>query len=72
MTAHCAGCHETFTSEKPFDQHRLDGKCHDPRVLKYGNRSKSAGKPLLVDAGRTYPCWKTYDEREWTGPGEAK
>ena len=50
-TAHCSGCHRTFTGLTAFDRHR-DGShakgtrhCVDPSTLG------------LVDAGRAYPRW---------------
>lgn len=29
-SAHCAACHETFTSASGFDRHRVGGACVDP------------------------------------------
>ena len=31
--AHCAGCHEHFTSDSGFTAHRREGVCHDPKTL---------------------------------------
>ena len=31
--AHCAGCHQTFTSVSGFTAHRKGGQCHDPHSL---------------------------------------
>ena len=45
-TAHCVSCHATFTSVTGFDKHRKDGECINPPEVG------------LVDAGRTYSCWK--------------
>lgn len=50
-TAHCTGCHSTFTGITAFDKHRT------------GSHAKSTRSCLdpdtvgLVDAGRAYPCW---------------
>jgi len=30
--AHCASCHETFTTPANFDKHRVRGKCVDPSI----------------------------------------
>lgn len=33
-TAHCgAQCHETFTSPRSFDKHRLNGECRPPAAV---------------------------------------
>lgn len=59
-TAHCAGCHATFTGPSAFDRHRVltgeHGRCRDAAALG------------LVDAGRAYPCWRwpSDDDREHT------
>lgn len=29
--AHCKACHRTFTRVSAFDQHRVNGKCADPK-----------------------------------------
>lgn len=50
-TAHCSGCHLTFTSLSAFDKHR-DGS--------HANSTRHCVPPKtvgLVDAGRAYPCW---------------
>ena len=50
-TAHCAACHNTFTTVGNFDRHRT------------GDHSKSTRHCLpptdvgLIDAGRDDPCW---------------
>jgi hypothetical protein len=58
-TAHCAACHETFTTVTAFDRHRRglpdDRHCVDP--LSVG----------LVDAGRAYICWAFPGRREYEG-----
>lgn len=46
-TAHCAACHETFTTPGVFDKHRRDSKCLPP---------PDAG--LLLTA-RAYRSWTT-------------
>lgn len=45
-TAHCTTCHNTFSGVTGFDKHRKDGECINPPEVG------------LVDAGRTYSCWK--------------
>ncbi|WKW86094.1 hypothetical protein SEA_JONJAMES_120 [Gordonia Phage JonJames] len=53
LTAHCAGCHQTFSRESTFNLHRPiagrgrtgTSKCHDP---------ESVG---LVQNSREYSCW---------------
>ncbi|HUO39155.1 MAG TPA: hypothetical protein VMU34_15565 [Mycobacterium sp.] len=50
-TAHCPGCHETFTGRHAFEAHRI-GHCE--------NGTRRCAHPTdagLVDAGRGYPCW---------------
>lgn len=33
-TAHCAAdCHQTFTSPRSFDKHRLNGECRPPATV---------------------------------------
>jgi hypothetical protein len=50
-TAHCAGCHQTFTAITAFDKHRTGShpnatrQCLDPATVG------------LIDAGRAYQCW---------------
>lgn len=29
-TAHCGGCHHTFTTVNAFDRHRAGGRCNPP------------------------------------------
>ena len=31
--AHCAGCHETFSSDSAFDKHRKGLRCHTPESV---------------------------------------
>ena len=45
--AHCGASHETFSTVRHFDSHRLLGHCADPAGLKYGKGSQHAGQPLL-------------------------
>ena len=52
-TAHCTGCHETFTVVSAFDKHRAGQHHNDTR---HCVPPESVG---LVDAGRDYPCWAT-------------
>lgn len=62
-TCHCTGCHRNFTSQTACDKHRAGSHerdtrhCLDPATVVHGPRSKHAGKPMLVDADRDYPCW---------------
>lgn len=60
LTAHCSGCHRTYTGMTAFDAHRSGSHtagtrhCLDPADVG------------LVDAGRAYPCWGTKgDGTEW-------
>lgn len=60
-TAHCSGCHQTFTGLTAFDKHRsgshVTGRhCQDPWDIG------------LVDAGRAYQCWGFPNTDGWTGP----
>lgn len=43
--AHCAGCHETFTSVSGFEKHRRGGQCLTPAEVG------------LVPADRKWPGW---------------
>ena len=70
-TAHCGArnCHQTFTGIVAFDKHRAGSHaagtrhCVDPATL----RDKH-GQPVLVDAGRGYPCWGLpSDDERWLG-----
>ena len=49
-TAHCSGCHQTFTGMTAFDRHR-DGS-HTT-----GRTCRTPDDVDLIDAGRSYPCW---------------
>lgn len=49
-TAHCSGCHETFTTVSAFDKHR--GGSHPDN--RYCINPGSVG---LVLTGRGYRCW---------------
>lgn len=51
-TAHCTGCHETFTTVANFDRHRAGP--HSDVNPRYCRPPQDVG---LVDAGRVYPCW---------------
>ena len=72
-TCHCPGCHRTFTSQSACDKHRTGSHerdtrhCLDPATIAHGPRSKHAGEPMLVDAGRDYPCWGFASTGEWWG-----
>lgn len=52
LTAHCAGCHETFTGITAWEKHRAGG--HDTKRGRYCVDPEKSG---LVPAGRAYPCW---------------
>ena len=63
-TAHCSGCHLTYTGITAFDKHR-DGY----HIKGRGRFCKSPQAAGLVDAHRAYPCWGLpSDDRLWTGP----
>ena len=68
LTAHCSQCCETFSSVKAFDYHRAGSHaystrhCVPPEQVKYGARSKNAGEPMFVDAGRGYQCWSINEQ----------
>lgn len=63
--AHCAGCHETFSTIQHFDSHRSQqgerGRCLDPAGLKVGGEGKYAGEPLLRRNRRGF--WVSARER---------
>ncbi|WP_345346898.1 hypothetical protein [Rhodococcus olei] len=44
-TAHCAGCHVTFTGPSAFDRHRVKSTCATPAEIG------------LKSADRAYPCF---------------
>lgn len=48
-TAHCSGCHYTFTGVTAFDRHRAG---HGPR-----GRCRNVTEAGLVRSDRNYPCW---------------
>lgn len=50
-TAHCSGCHLTFTGLSAFDKHR-DGS--HAKSTRHCVSPESVG---LIEAGRAYPCW---------------
>ena len=52
--AHCAGCHETFTSTSGFDAHRRAGRCLIPAEIG------------MVRADRRWPGWSF--PGTWRGP----
>ncbi len=49
--AHCAACHETFTTVNNFDRHRRNGHCADPAavalVLTVGVRALDADGQIV-------------------------
>jgi hypothetical protein len=55
-TAHCAGtCHQTFSSPAAFDEHRVDGECHDP-----------ATRNLVLTTRAGYQVWSFPPDEEAT------
>lgn len=50
-TAHCAACHETFTTVSTFDKHRAGSHASGTR------HCLPPAEVGLVEAGRAYPCW---------------
>jgi len=50
-TAHCTGCHATFSTASAFDKHRAGSHTQDTR---HCLPPESVG---LVSANRAYPCW---------------
>lgn len=57
-TAHCAACHQTFTTVANFDHHR-DGS--------HSRNTRHCVPPLtvgLIHAGRAYPCWSQPERTE--------
>jgi hypothetical protein len=53
-TAHCGGCHRTFTSVRSFDMHRRGGRCNDPAafglvVNSRGYWAQAGTKPRSTD-----------------------
>ena len=34
LTAHCSRCHATFTGERSFNAHQVDGRCVRPSLSK--------------------------------------
>jgi hypothetical protein len=57
ITAHCAGCCETFSGVSTFDQHR-DGKPGDHRYPA-GQCYYPGDAGLVLLADRAYRCWGT-------------
>jgi len=47
---HCWVCHETFSTERAFDKHRVGGVCHDPEsvagLLRSGAKATGLGKAV--------------------------
>jgi len=64
-TAHCCGCHETFTGITAFDAHRTGSHTETGESIVDKGRTEPRGPRRcitpesvgLVDAGRAYPCW---------------
>lgn len=60
LTAHCSGCHRTYTGLTAFDRHR-DGS--HARSTRHCRDPWDVG---LVDANRAYSCWGfPSDGGEW-------
>lgn len=60
-SAHCVGCHLTFTSVSGFDTHRRDYKCLNPAIILTRN-----GEPAFVPADKPWPGWSL--PGTWDGP----
>lgn len=63
-TAHCGGCHETFSGVSLFDEHRNQhgerGSCRDPRTGAIGEVVLVDGvwhRPAMTDAERATIRW---------------
>jgi hypothetical protein len=58
--AHCASCHESFSTEMNFDRHRtfdVDGDWNTRRCLtaeEIGRMRTKAGRPVLVQTERKH------------------
>ena len=55
-SAHCVGCHESFTSVSAFDLHRRGGECRHPADVG------------LVPADKSWPGWQ--HPGTWGGPDD--
>ena len=63
--AHCAACHRHFSNVGTFDLHRVNGRCVDPKTIKYED-GKSKGKPRLRLADRASgPVWLWAEEKDF-------
>lgn len=58
--AHCAECHQQFTSDSGFEAHRRDGICQDPATLTRVKSNKRVFAPADRASGDT---WKLADDR---------
>lgn len=68
LTAHCGGCHQTFTGITAFDKHRVGPPsnriCLDPSSAVNENpESDKFGERLFQMSGRAYPCWALEGEK---------
>ena len=57
--AHCAACHEQFSTVANFDQHRMKGECVWPAALY--TRNGEPRQRLVERAGG--PTWVGFEER---------
>lgn len=60
-SAHCAGCHHSFTSVAAFDLHRRGDKCLEPATI-----LTRKGQFALVPADRPWIGWSK--PGTWDGP----
>jgi hypothetical protein len=65
--AHCARCHNHFSSPRNFDEHRRDGYCRPPSTARRDN-----GEPLFTaregSYGTTYIGYRDPDAPTWYKP----
>ena len=59
--AHCAGCHEHFTSDSGFDAHRRNDQCHNPKTLRTPRSKKKVFASTERASGQ---AWKLATEGE--------
>lgn len=60
-TAHCSGCHQTFTAMGAFDKHRVGDHAAGTRTC-----ANPASVGLVRTSSRGYPCWASPgDDSEW-------
>ena len=61
ITSHCGACHETFSTVRNFDRHRVNFQCVDPATkgmhLSHGRWRETRTKtldPTRCDTDRTF------------------